>query len=201
MSSYSLAPSRPVLVDRLFARSIATDLILVLVGAGLTAAMAQLYIPMWPVPFTGQTFAVLLVGTAFGAVRGALSMGVYALVGALGAPVFTEGSGGWSVLAGPTGGYIVGFVLAAIVTGWLAQRQWDRRVVGTLVTFLAGTATIYLVGLPWLGTALAALGYPADLGSVLDAGLVPFLVGDLLKALLAAALLPTAWSLLGRRSR
>lgn len=201
MSSYTLAPSRPVLADRLFSRSIVTDIVLVLAGAALTAGLAQLYIPMWPVPFTGQTLAVLLVGTALGALRGALSMAVYALVGVLGAPVFTEGSSGWSVLAGPTGGYIVGFVLASVVTGWLAQREWDRRVVGTLVTFLAGTATIYLVGLPWLATALASLGYPADLGSVLSAGLVPFLVGDLLKALLAAALLPTAWSLLGRRSR
>jgi len=201
MSSYTLAPSRPVLADRLFSRSIVTDIVLVLAGAALTAGLAQLYIPMWPVPFTGQTFAVLLVGTALGALRGALSMAVYALVGVLGAPVFTEASSGWSVLAGPTGGYIVGFVLASVVTGWLAQREWDRRVVGTLVTFLAGTATIYLVGLPWLATALASLGYPADLGSVLSAGLVPFLVGDLLKALLAAALLPAAWSLLGRRSR
>ncbi|MBO0982497.1 biotin transporter BioY [Rathayibacter sp. SD072] len=200
MSSYSLAPSRPVLADRLFARSIVTDLVLVVAAAALTAGMAQLYIPMWPVPITGQTFAVLLVGTTLGAVRGALSMGVYALVGALGVPVFTEGSSGWAVLAGPTGGYIVGFVLAAIVTGWLAQRQWDRRVVGTLVTFLAGTATIYLVGLPWLATALGSLGYPADLGSVLNAGLVPFLVGDALKILVAAALLPTTWALLRRRS-
>lgn len=201
MSSNTLAPSRPVLADRLFARSIVTDLVLVLAGAALTAGLAQLYIPMWPVPFTGQTFAVLLVGTTLGALRGALSMLVYALVGALGAPVFTEASSGWSVISGPTGGYIIGFVLASVVTGWLAQRQWDRRVVGTLVTFLAGTATIYLVGLPWLATALASFGYPADLGSVLSAGLVPFLVGDLLKALLAAALLPAAWKLVGRRSR
>ena len=200
MSSYSLAPSRPVLADRIFARSIVTDLVLVVAAAAFTAGMAQLYIPMWPVPITGQTFAVLLAGTTLGALRGALAMGVYALVGALGAPVFTEGSSGWAVLAGPTGGYIVGFVLASIVTGWLAQRQWDRRVVGTLVTFFAGTATIYLVGLPWLATALGSLGYPADLGSVLTAGLVPFLIGDALKIVLAAALLPTTWALLRRRS-
>ncbi|PPG60058.1 biotin transporter BioY [Rathayibacter sp. AY1C7] len=201
MSPSSSALPRPVLADRLVTRSVATDALLVLAGGGLTAAMAQLFIPMWPVPFTGQTFAVLLVGTTLGALRGALSMLVYALVGALGAPVFTEGSHGWAVLAGPTGGYIVGFVLASIVTGWLAQRQWDRRVLGTLVTFLAGTATIYLVGLPWLAAALASLGLPADLGSVLSAGLVPFLVGDALKALVAAALLPTTWAMLSRRSR
>lgn len=201
MSSLTLAPARPVLADRLIARSIVADIALVLTGAAVTAAMAQLYIPMWPVPFTGQTFAVLLVGTALGALRGALAMVVYALVGALGAPVFTEGSAGWAVIAGPTGGYILGFVLASIVTGWLAQRRWDRRVVGTLVTFLAGTATIYLAGLPWLATALASLGYPADLGSVLSAGLAPFVIGDLLKALLAAALLPAAWALLERRAR
>jgi biotin transport system substrate-specific component len=201
MSPSSSALSRPVLADRLVTRSVATDAVLVLAGAGLTAAMAQLFVPMWPVPFTGQTFAVLLVGTTLGALRGALSMLVYALVGALGAPVFTEGSHGWAVLAGPTGGYIVGFVLASIVTGWLAQRRWDRRVVGTLVSFLAGTATIYLVGLPWLAASLGSLGLAADLGSVLSAGLVPFLVGDVLKALIAAALLPTTWALLTRRSR
>ncbi|KZX22397.1 biotin transporter BioY [Rathayibacter tanaceti] len=201
MSSSSSALSRPVLADRLVTRSVASDALLVLAGAGLTAAMAQLFVPMWPVPFTGQTFAVLLVGTTLGALRGALSMVVYALIGALGAPVFTEGSHGWAVLAGPTGGYIVGFVLASLVTGWLAQRRWDRRVVGTLVSFLAGTATIYLVGLPWLAAALGTLGLPADPGSVLSAGLVPFLVGDVLKAVLAAVLLPSTWALLSRRSR
>lgn len=201
MSTFTLAPSRPVLADRLFARSWATDIALVLGGAALTAGLAQLYVPMWPVPITGQTFAVLFVGTTLGALRGALSLLVYALVGAFGLPVFTEASSGWSVIAGPTGGYILGFILAAVVTGWLAQREWDRKVLGTLVSFLAGTAVIYAVGLPWLSVALGSFGLPNDLGATLSAGLIPFLVGDAVKIVLAAALLPTTWKLLSLRKR
>ncbi|NQX10202.1 biotin transporter BioY [Microbacteriaceae bacterium VKM Ac-2855] len=201
MTTFTLAPSRPVLADRLVARSWVSDIALVLAGAALTAGMAQLYIPMWPVPMTGQTFAALFVGTTLGAVRGSLAMVVYALVGAIGVPVFTEGSSGWAVIAGPTGGYILGFILAAVVTGWLAQREWDRKVLGTLVTFLAGNAVIYAVGLPWLSAALGSFGVANDLGATLQAGLVPFLLGDAVKMLVAAALLPAAWKLVSRRSR
>ena len=198
MSNLTLAPTRSVLVDSLGARSIAANITMVVSGAALTAGAAQLVIPMWPVPITGQTFAVLLVGTTLGALRGALSMVLYIALGAIGLPIFTEGSAGWHVIAGPTGGYLIGFVLAAILTGWLAQRSWDRKIVGAGVAFLAGTAVIYAVGLPWLSVALGQLGYPNDLGATLQSGLLPFVPGDILKAVVAGAILPVTWKLVSR---
>ncbi|NQX28619.1 biotin transporter BioY [Microbacteriaceae bacterium VKM Ac-2854] len=201
MSTFTLAPSRPVLVDRLFARSLTTDIVAVVAGAAFVAGFAQLYVPMFPVPITGQTLAVLLVGASLGALRGGLALGLYALVGIVGLPVFTEGKGGWAAFTSPSGGYIVGFVLAAIVTGWLAQRAWDRKVLGALVAFLAGTVVMYAVGLPWLSLALGNLGIENGLGATLQAGLVPFLIGDAIKILIAAAVLPASWKLLSLRKR
>ncbi len=201
MSNVTLAPARSVLVDSIGARSIAANITMVVAGAALTAGAAQIVIPMWPVPITGQTFAVLLVGTTLGALRGALSMVLYIALGAIGLPIFTEGSAGWHVIAGPTGGYLVGFVLAAILTGWLAQRSWDRKIVGAGVAFLAGTVVIYAVGLPWLSVALGQLGYPNDLGATLQSGLLPFVPGDILKAVVAGALLPAAWKLVSRTQK
>lgn len=201
MSNLTLAPTRTVLVDRLGARSAAANITLVVAGAALTAGAAQIVIPMWPVPITGQTFAVLLVGTTLGALRGALSMVLYIALGAIGLPIFTEGSAGWHVIAGPTGGYLVGFVLAAVLTGWLAQRSWDRQIVGAAVAFLAGTAVIYAVGLPWLSVALGQLGYPNDMGATLQAGFLPFVPGDILKAVAAGVLLPVTWKLVSRAKK
>lgn len=201
MSNVTLAPTRSVLIDSLGARSIAANITMVVAGAALTAGAAQIVIPMWPVPITGQTFAVLLVGTTLGALRGALAMVLYIALGALGLPIFTEGSAGWQVIAGPTGGYLVGFVLAAFLTGWLAQRSWDRKIVGAGVAFLAGTAVIYAVGLPWLSVALGQLGYPNDLGATLQSGLLPFVPGDILKAVAAGVLLPVTWKLVSRAKK
>ena len=201
MSNMSLAIGRPTIADRVLPRSLATDLVLVAAGAALVAIAAQFYVPMWPVPISGQTFAVLLVGTTLGASRGALAMALYAVLGLVGLPVFTDGSAGVSVLGGTTGGYIVGFVFAAAVSGWLAQRAWDRRVLGTLATFAAGTVTIYAFGLPWLAIVLSNMGVPDVLGTTISGGLLPFLVGDALKALLAAGLLPLAWKAIGRSDR
>lgn len=198
MSNFTLAASRPVLADRLGAHSIATDLGLVAAGAALTALAAQITIPMWPVPITGQTFAVLLVGTTLGAARGSISMALYMVLGAIGLPIFTAGKSGLAYIAGPTGGYLIGFVLAAALTGWLAQRQWDRKVLGAFVTFLLGSVAIYAVGLPWLSVVLGQLGRPNDLMATLQAGLLPFIPGDILKAVLAGALLPTTWKLVNR---
>jgi biotin transport system substrate-specific component len=114
-------------------------------------------------------------------------------VGALGAPVYADGHHGWDVLTGPTGGYIVGFVLAAVVTGFLAQQRWDRRFSSAVAAMLTGNVLIYAVGLPWLAAKL-------DTGfeDTLEAGLYPFVVGDLLKLYLAGALLPGAWRLVAR---
>ncbi|GAA2753303.1 biotin transporter BioY [Amnibacterium kyonggiense] len=207
--SLSLAPSRPVLADRVLpaalrlskGRSLATDAALVVGGAALTAALAQLYIPMWPIPMTGQTFAVLLVGTVLGSLRGSLSMALYLVAGVLGAPVFAEHTSG-SLFALTSGGFIIGFIAAAALVGWLAQREWDRRVVGTVVSFAAGTVVMYAFGLPWLAVSLGDLG-PAvwhdflhfdSLGAaVWGAGVAPFLVGDVVKAVVAGLLLPAAW--------
>lgn len=201
MTTVTLAFGRQTLADRIFSRRLATDIVLIASGAALTAIAAQIVVPLWPVPMTLQTFAVLLVGTTLGPLRGVLSMGLYLAVGVLGLPVFAEAKSG-SLFSLTSGGFIVGFILAAALVGWLAQREWDRKVVGTLVSFLAGTVVIYAVGLPWLYVSLSNLGlgvwhdylgFDSVLSATIGAGIVPFLIGDLLKAALAAALLPLAW--------
>ena len=185
-----LAVRRPqlVLADRVFSRSLVLDIVLVLAGAALTAVLAQVAIPLWPVPITGQTLAVLLVGSTLGAARGAISMGVYALVGLVGLPVFSDGTSGFHILAGPTGGYIVGFIVSAALVGWLAERAWDRKILKAIATFVAGSVVVFAIGLPWLAIALHL-----NLQQTLQAGLYPFLIGGAVKALIAAGLLPLAW--------
>jgi biotin transport system substrate-specific component len=175
--------------------SLLTDVLLVLGGTGFVAVAAQVSIslPFTPVPITGQTFAVVLVGAALGALLGLASLGLYLFVGALGAPVYADGNHGWDVLTGPTGGYIVGFVLAAVLPGWLAQRRWDRRFSSAVAAMLSGNVVIYLVGLPWLAAKL-----DTGLEKTFELGLYPFVVGDLLKLYLAGALLPGAWLLVQR---
>src|SRR5919109_4531273 len=172
-----------------------TEALLVLRGAGVVALAAQVSIdlPFTPVPITGQTFAVLLVGTSFGALLGLASLGLYTFVGALGAPVYADGRHGWDILTGPTGGYIVGFALAAFLIGVLAQRRWDRRFSSAVAAMLTGSVVIYAVGLPWLAEKI-----DAGLETTLEQGLYPFVVGDLLKLYLAGALLPSAWRLVAR---
>ena len=198
MSTLTIAAGRPTIADRLFSRTIALDLVLVAAGAALTSIAAQIAIPLWPVPVTMQTLAVLLVGVSLGAVRGALSMVLYAVLGIVGLPVFSDSSSGFSVIAGPTGGYIVGFIFAAGFTGWLAHRQWDRKVLRSIFAFLGGTVVVFAIGLPWLAYALGALGAPNDLNSVLQAGLYPFIVGGIVKALLAAGIMAMAWRAIER---
>ena len=175
--------------------SLVTDVALVLAGTGFVALAAQVSfdIPGTPVPITGQTFAVVLVGASLGALLGLASLGLYLFVGALGAPIYAEGQHGWDVLTGPTGGYIVGFVLAAIVTGWLAQKRWDRRFSSAVAAMLTGNVLVYAVGLPWL-----AIDQNLGFTDTMTAGLAPFIPGDLLKLYLAAALLPGAWRLVAR---
>jgi biotin transport system substrate-specific component len=191
-----MRPEAATLRLAFFPRSgLLTDVLLVLAGTGFVALAAQVSfdIPGTPVPITGQTFAVVLVGASLGALLGLASLGLYLFVGALGAPVYADGHHGWDVLTGPTGGYIVGFVLAAIVTGWLAQQRWDRRFSSAVAAMLTGNVLIYAVGLPWLAD-------DQDLGfkETMAEGLAPFIPGDLLKLYLAAALLPGAWRLVER---
>ena len=191
-----MRPEAATLRLAVFPRSdLLTNVLLVLGGAGFVAIAAQVSIglPFTPVPITGQTFAVVLVGASLGALLGLASLGLYLFVGALGAPVYADHESGWDILTGPTGGYIIGFVLAAVLTGLLAQRRWDRHFNSAVAAMLSGNVIIYLVGLPWL-----AVKIDAGLEGTLEAGLYPFVVGDLLKLYLAGALLSAAWALVRR---
>jgi len=189
----TLAVGRPTLADRIFTRRLATDVVLVAAGAAFVSLAAQLTIPMVPVPITGQTLAVLLVGASLGAVRGAISLALYAVLGIVGVPVFSEATHGLAIVGGPTGGYIIGFIFAAALTGWLAQREWDHRILKALAAFGAGTVVTFAFGLPWLAFWLGANGFDNDINAVLQSGLYPFIVGGIIKAALAAGFIRLAW--------
>lgn len=201
MSNATTISPRTTLVDRVIARSWATDIGLVTAGAALVAVLAQVAVPLWPVPVTGQTLAVLLVGASLGAARGAASLTLYALLGGLGLPIYSDASSGWSVLLGPTGGYIIGFIASAAIVGWAAERSWDRGWYKPIITFIGGSLVVFAFGLPWLAIALGQFGLPNDLQSVLIAGFYPFLIGGLIKAAIAAALLPALWAAAERTPR
>jgi biotin transport system substrate-specific component len=185
------------LVDRVIPRSAINNVALILSGAVFTAYAAQLVIPMWPVPITAQTLAVLLVGSVLGATRGAISLIVYFSMGAMGLPVFSAAT---SLSFGPTFGYLVGFIAAAALIGYLSERGWHKSVTGVLGSFAIANSVIYVFGLPWLAFALGTLGAANDLASVAAAGLAPFIIGDVIKMTVAAALLPLAWKFLGKKA-
>lgn len=169
---------------------------LLVLGSLLLTATAKFQVPFYPVPMTLQTLVVLLLGVSCGWRLGAATVAFYLAQGAMGLPVFAgtpEKGIGLAYLMGPTGGYLVGFLLAAVVTGWLAERGWDRRLPSTLALLVLGTLAIYLPGLLWLGTLF---GWDQP---ILAWGLYPFLFGDALKIALAAATLPLLWRSLGRR--
>ena len=189
--------SQAALIDRVIPRSAINNVALILSGAVFTAYAAQLLIPMWPVPITAQTLAVLLVGSVLGATRGAISLIVYFSMGAVGLPVFSAAT---SLSFGPTFGYLVGFIAAAAVVGYLSQRGWHKSVAGVLGSFAIANSVIYLFGLPWLAFVLGSLGAANDLASVAAAGLAPFILGDVIKMTVAAALLPLAWKFLGKKA-
>ena len=198
---------------------------LIVAGALLVALAAQLTIiqrgqtiPLFanfqirlgesPVPITGQTFAVLLVGAALGFRRGAAALGLYLVLGLV-LPVYAGGSSGLNTFAsqgsgslvlGATGGYLVGFVLAAAITGRLAELGWDRRLGGALAAMLIGNVVIYLVGIPWLALALPAKFAGARLETAIAFGLTPFILVDLIKLALAAGVFPFAWWVVGRHT-
>ncbi|MEU1074810.1 MULTISPECIES: biotin transporter BioY [unclassified Streptomyces] len=169
------------------------DAVLVLGGATLTGLAAQIAVPVpgSPVPVTGQTFAALLVGTALGARRGFLSLGLYALIGAAGMPWFANGTSG---AGGASFGYVLGMLLASTVVGALARRGGDRSALRTAGTMVLGSAIIYAVGVPYL-----AASADVSLTRAVALGLTPFLLGDALKAALAMGALPTAWKFVGRK--
>jgi biotin transport system substrate-specific component len=195
MTSLALG-TRPVIVDRVVPRFLARDAVLVLGAALLTAAMAQLSVPVpgSPVPITGQTFAVLLTAAALGPLRGTAGQATYVLLGMVGLPFYSDGQGGLDAAFGATAGYLLGFVVAAFLVGTLARRGLDRHPLGVLVAFAVGTVAIYGLGVPWL-----AYSVDVSLAEAVEIGLTPFLVGAALKAFLAAGLLPAAWRLVGDR--
>lgn len=158
----------------------------------LTGLSALWEIPLGftPVPITGQTFAVLLAGATLGLRAGAASQLLYLAMGAVGLPFYSGGSSGWQVLTGPTVGYLLGFVIAAAVVGRLAQAKADRKVLTAVPAFAFGTLVIYICGVIGLVTVTGM-----NVGEAFTAGVVPFLIGDALKAVAAGLLLPAAWSL------
>ncbi|HUS21356.1 MAG TPA: biotin transporter BioY [Aeromicrobium sp.] len=169
---------------------------MVICFALITAVTAQIRLPLpWtPVPVTAQTFAVLLSGATLGWRAGAGSQLLYLSLGAVGLPFFSGGKSGFAVIAGPTGGYLIGFVIAAALVGFLAELGQDRRVSTSILTMLAGSTVIYLVGISWLAHVLNISAVRA-----VELGMAPFLIGDALKLLVAGVLLPGAWSLVGRQ--
>jgi len=197
--SIAIVPPAPSTLIDLIDRSRVRDAVAVVGFALLTAVAAQISIPLGftPVPLTGQTFAVLLAGGVLGSRRGGLSMLLYVALGAIGLPFYADGAGGWTAATGATAGYLVGFILAAIVVGLMAEHGQDRKLSTSIPAFIAGTMIIYTIGAGWLAYDLglpltAAAGEP----SAISLGVAPFLVGDVFKALLAGAMLPAAWRFL-----
>lgn len=169
------------------------EIVLVVTGSILIAFAAQFYFPLpfSPVPITGQTFAVLLLAALYGHNRGGLTVLTYLILGIAGRPVFASGTFGIATIIGPTGGYLVGFLPAAYIVGFLSKKGWDRKVWTTATSMIIGNVIIYLVGTTWLSRFV---GWD----NVLQTGLIPFLIGDGAKIILATLLLPTGWKLINR---
>ena len=170
---------------------------LIVIGAALIFASSKVSIPVpgSPIPITGQTFGVLLVGGALGFRRGLASVALYVLIGLIGLPFFAEGKGGVGVILGARGGYLIGFIVAGSLVGRLAELGWDRRIVGALGAMAIGNVVIYLIGVPWLMAVTHV-----DLATGIAQGLTPFLIGDAIKLILAALAFPAAWWIVGRRA-
>lgn len=190
-----------VLLDRLVGprlRGRMVDLVLVVLAAALLALATQIRIPLGftPVPLTGQTFAVLLIGAGLGPIRGMSAVLVYLAVGLLGAPVFSEGGSGTTHLLGATGGYLIGFVLAAGVAGWMARRGADRRVWSGIAAMTAASLVVYVCGV--IGLVLVT---GASVPRAIELGVLPFLVVDVVKAAAAGILLPATWRVVDQAGR
>jgi biotin transport system substrate-specific component len=205
MSSIAAVPAAParsrVLADVLVhpttrARAFAVDAALVLAGAAVVALLAQVEIPLWPVPITGQTLGVIIVGASLGAWRGAAALTTYMVLGLAGLPVFAGLTGSLAALAKPSFGFVIGFIFSAFVAGWFAQRAWDRRPALAFVGFAAASIVPFLFGVPYLAYVLnVGLGLELSFVQILEAGVFPFIIGGLIKAGLAALIIPGAWAL------
>lgn len=182
----------PVTRDNSLARRLTIETLLILGGSLVVALSAYIRIdlPFSPIPITGQVFGGLVTGAALGARRGFLSLAAYVAEGAMGFPVFAGGTCCLAVLLGPTGGYLLSYPLAAGVTGWLAERGWDRKWHTTALAMLAGNIVIYLMALPWLALFVGS--------RVFAAGLIPFIGSDILQLIFATIALPLAWKVVGR---
>ena len=166
--------------------------ILSFTGSALIALCAQVSVPFYPVPVTMQTFAVILIGLTYGWRLGGITVALYLIEGSIGLPVFAGGKGGMIVMMGPTAGYLYGFFLAAVVCGWFTERGFDRSYLKLIVPLLAGNVLLYTSGLIWLGNFI---GWDKP---VLELGLYPFILGDVMKIALVAVLLPTVWKYVER---
>ena len=171
------------------------DVLLVIAGAGLVGLLAQIsfHLSFTPVPITGQTLGVLLVGTTLGLRRGTAALLLYMLAGLAFVPWFADGTSGFP--GGASFGYIVGFIFSAAACGYLAERRADRKVLSAIPAMIAGEVIMYVIGVVWL-----ALDLHTSIGNAITLGFVPFWIGDAIKCALAAGLLPTAWSVVGKRS-
>jgi biotin transport system substrate-specific component len=181
-------PRNVTIIDKVISRSRVSDVVLVLAGVLLTALAAQVQIPALPVPFTLQTLAVLVIGATYGSSRGAITMGAYAIVGVLGFPVFAGGASGIAVIFGATGGFLLGFIFAAALIGRLAELNWSSDALRMFVSYVLGSIVIYAIGVP----VLAMSAFASDLVAA-TTYMLPYLIWDAVKAVIAAALLPTAW--------
>ena len=182
-----------LLSDRLWPVSdnaLARTAVLAVVGSLIVAAAAQINVPMLPVPMTLQSLAVLAIGAAYGARLGALTLALYALEGVVGLPVFAEFKSGFMLASF---GYVLGFILAAGLVGWLAERGWDRSGVKMFAAMLLGAAVLYGPGLAWLAVWIGSFA------KAIEFGLRPFIAGDAVKAAIAALAFPAAHALMGRR--
>lgn len=168
------------------AASLVTNLALIVGGTLLLTLLAQVVVPMVPVPITGQSLGVLLIGAALGMRRAVASVLLYLGIGAAGVPVFAGGVG-IATLLGPTGGYLWSFVAAAAVVGFLSERQWDRKFAKALVAFFVGHLIIFAIGVTWLACMIG-------IKPAIASGLVPFIPGMLIKTLIATSLLPVLWA-------
>jgi biotin transport system substrate-specific component len=200
MTSLAPAPTARVLADVLprptaRGRALALDVALVTAGAAVVALLAQAEIPLWPVPITGQTLGVIVVGAALGARRGGAALLAYLGAGLAGLPVFAGFTGSLAAVAKPSFGFVIGFVFAAFVAGWVAERAWDRRPGLAFLGFAAASVVPFLIGVPYLAYILNVVqGAGLGLGAILAVGVMPFIVGGVVKAALAAAVIPAAWA-------
>ncbi len=189
------AGTAPTLINAIWPREMGGVVrlaLLAILGSALMAVSAKIQVPMYPVPMTMQTFAVLVIAMAYGARLAGVTLLLYLAEGAIGLPVFASGAG-LAYMAGPTGGYLAGFLVAAVLVGWLAERGWDRKPVLTFLANAVGTTIIFVLGLAYLSTLVGSVDV------AFEKGLAPFAIGALVKVSLAAAVLPLVWKLLPRR--